>query len=355
MIKVKKEVLFESQRDGYSINRVPGVIHTLSGVAVLHCESRKGSGGDWDPMDIRMRRSCDGCKTWEEPRIVVDHQNFGTTINNFILIPDCNTGRVCALFCVDYARAFRMFSDDDCLTFSEPEDITNVFDGFRGEYDFKVIAIGPGHGIQLKRGRMIAPIWVSPGTSPGGHRPNRCGAIYSDDGGENWIAGELVPDTLPCCNESEAVELSDGQVMMIIRTYDLGDGVSDVDHCYKAKSYSPDGAGGWSEPLLDKELPDPICFSSVCRLDDDTLVFSNCACHEVEITNWARDRKNLTVKVSRDEGNSWTELLVLEPEIAGYSDLCVIDDGHVLCVYEKGMYGENMCKNSSLIVASFRI
>jgi sialidase-1 len=301
-----------------------------------------------------MRRSLDGGVTWEPARVVVDHSAFGRTIHNFVLIPDRRRKRVCALFCADYARAYCMFSRDDGVTFTLPEEITSVFDSFRDEYAFKVIAIGPGHGIQLHSERLLAPIWISPGTGAGGHRPNRCGTIYSDDGGETWRAGELVPDNLPNCNEAEAVELHDQRVMLNIRHSDLGRGIPPVETCYRAVSVSPDGATDWSEPMMDEALPDPVCFASVCRHPDGAILFSNCASHEAELATWARDRKNLTVRLSRDEGMTWRASRVIEPGVAGYSDLAVLPSGESLCLYEDGMH-DRMADTVRLTLARFSV
>ncbi len=68
-------------------------------------------------------------------------------------------------------RCFYIRSDDDGLTFTKPVEITATFDQFRPEYDWKVLATGPAHGIQLKSGRLLVPVWLSPGTGGHAHRP----------------------------------------------------------------------------------------------------------------------------------------------------------------------------------------
>nr|WP_201723955.1 sialidase family protein [Rhodopirellula sp. SM50] len=59
-----------------------------------------------------------------------------------------------------------LFSDDDGVTFSEPTDITAAFEPFRKDYDWHVLATGPGHGIQLRNGRLLVPVWLSTATKP---------------------------------------------------------------------------------------------------------------------------------------------------------------------------------------------
>jgi sialidase-1 len=45
-------------------------------------------------------------------------------------------------------------------------------------------------------------------------------------------------------------------------------------------------------------------------------------------------RENLCIKLSHDDGKSWTVNKVLDGGKAAYSDLAVLPEGTVLCLYE---------------------
>ncbi len=45
-------------------------------------------------------------------------------------------------------------------------------------------------------------------------------------------------------------------------------------------------------------------------------------------------RQNLSIKLSRDDGKTWPISKVLEPGPSAYSDLAVLPDGEILCLYE---------------------
>lgn len=45
-------------------------------------------------------------------------------------------------------------------------------------------------------------------------------------------------------------------------------------------------------------------------------------------------RENLTIQLSRDDGKTWPVSRTLDPGRAAYSDLAVLADGTVLCLYE---------------------
>jgi len=66
-----------------------------------------------------------------------------------------------------------------------------------------------------------------------------------------------------------------------------------------------------------------------------------------------RDRKNLTVQLSEDDGHTWTAKRVIEAGWSGYSDLTVLPNGTILCFYEAGAQGGNAFRTASLQVAAF--
>ena len=65
-----------------------------------------------------------------------------------------------------------------------------------------------------------------------------------------------------------------------------------------------------------------------------------------------RDRRNVSIKLSYDEGKTWAANRTLEPGFSGYSDLAVLPDGAVLCFYERGgTDGKSIYRTSLLTVA----
>ena len=359
---VEKVHLFEENTDGFVSYRIPGVVVTAKGTVLVFCEARKYSGLDWGEIELHQRRSTDGGRTFSPARQVAHlgprlprnpanaEQPPGKvigdlgqqTVNNPVAIAD-RDGTVHFIYCVEYMRTFYVRSTDDGLTWSPPVDITAAADRFRPEWPWRVIATGPCHGIQLRNGRLVVPVWLAKAEG-GAHGKAVVATIFSDDRGATWQRGEIaVPNTAttPGMSESTVAQLSDGRVMLVARNH--------APAHRKVVVFSRDGATGWSRPEFAEALPEPICQASLLSYADPTapgktrLLFSGPESLERadgKATPGARrDRQNLSVKLSHDDGRSWVATRTLEPGPSAYSDLAVLPDGTILCFYESGRPG----------------
>lgn len=361
---LEKVNLFEARTGGYWTYRVPGIVCTPRGVILVSTEARRGTGGDWDDNEVLLRRSVDNGVTWEPPRCVADQRQYGPgPVGNFVMIADRSDGTVHALYSHSNRRFFAMRSTDDGATFSEPVEITQTLLAFRDRYPWQVLALGPGHGLQLDNGRLVVPLWMSDGSGTEfgsgklGHRPSEVACIYSDDHGQSWHCGDTVIRTderFLNPSETVAVQLSDGRVLFNIR--------SEGKENRRLISISDDGAHNWSDPVFDEALLEPVCMGSILKLDARSpqgvnyILFANPDNLENDLTapgrHLAHDRKRLTVKLSPDDCQTWPVSRVLEAGPSAYSDLAVTPDGTILCVYENGMV-ERMTDTRYITVARF--
>ena len=356
---IEKQDLFTTGEDpAYNIYHIPGIVVTAKGSVLAWCEARKRPAGvsDWDDIRILLRRSTDDGKSWSAPKSIANVEGpkqknpfalkmknvdpNDVTYNNPVLIAD-RDGTVHMLFCLEYMRVFYQRSTDDGLTFTTPVEITATFDAFTKDYGWKVLATGPNHSIQLRNGRLIVPVWLSTGTGGNAHRPSVTATIFSDDAGKTWQAGNIaVPDTAAWINPNEtvAIELNDGRVMLNVRNESKAH--------RRLVTTSPDGATGWSTPRFDDALLEPICMGGIVRYrhgGQNLILFSNP--HNLDKEKGqpepgkSRDRKNVSVKISRDEGQTWSVHKSIEPGPSMYSDIAVTRAGTILCFY--GRSGDN--------------
>jgi len=335
---VDKKDLFTVGDLNYNLFHIPGVAVTAKGTVLAWCEARRNAGHDWDDIDILLRRSTDEGDTWSEPEKIVHVDGPITknpfalrlkrtdpktvTYNNPVLIPD-RDGTIHMVFCLEYMRCFYQRSNDDGVSWTKPVEVTHVFEAFRKDYDWKVLATGPNHSIQLRNGRLLVPVWLSTGTGGNAHRPSVTATIYSDDAGKTWHASEIA---VPCTdefvnpNETVAIQLNDGRVMLNVRN--------------ESKAHrriivtSPDGSSDWSDPVFNEDLIEPICMGAMVRHKHDghdLLLFSN--------PNSLRQRRDVGIRVSADEGETWTLAKTVERGWSAYSDINVTQSGRILLFY----------------------
>lgn len=363
--------LFESGQGGYAFYRIPGLVVTAQGTVLAYCEARHEGRSDWESIDLLLRRSTDGGRTWSAPQKIADvpgpktrnpvalaQKNISPsdlTYSNPVAIAT-RAGPVHFFFCLEFNRCFHTVSTDDGATFSSPVEITKAFETFRSDCDWKVITVGPAHGLELKSGRLVLPVGLSTGTASGGFLPSEVATLVSDDRGQTWQRGAIaVPNTPEWINPNVPVlaELGDGRVMLNVRTAAKAQ--------RRLVTISPDGATHWSAPRFDPALREPICEASLLHVADKNnpahglLVFANpdnlTRSEGPETPGTSRDRKNLSLKLSYDDGATWPVNRGLEPGPSGYSDLAALPDGTILCVYERGALGGNLHKPTHLSVA----
>jgi sialidase-1 len=319
--------LFTARQGGYRCYRIPGLVVSTSGTVLALCEARRHSCKDDDDIDILLRRSFDGGRSWDDPVVVISDGD--RTCGNLCPVVDRASGAIILPFSKDNQQVFVTRSEDDGETWSEPEEISNAVKA----PDYAYVGPGPGHGIQLKSGRLLIPCWADIGTGPATWRPNAMGgpqlsyAFFSDDGGKSWERGEEMERG--ASDECEAVELNDGTIYMNMRS-------GGEKYC-RSSARSSDGGKSWSAVEFHPELPDPSCQGSIVRLDAERVLLAHATNTEV--------RTHLTIRMSRDECGSWPSAKVLYEGIGAYSDLAVVG-GNILCFYEKD-------RHERMVVARF--
>ncbi len=134
-------------------------------------------------------------------------------------------------------------------------------------------------------------------------------------------------------NESIAAALANDKVLLMSRNVSAPN--------RKLLTTSDDGATGWSPAEFHPQLREPICMASLISAPGTpgTLIYSGPDTEAVDAAGKPKPktggpRKNLTIKISRDDGKTWSSGRTIEPGPSAYSDLALLSDGTLLCLYE---------------------
>lgn len=320
--------LYTAGTEGYNTFRIPSLLTTKAGTLLAFAEGRKNSASDTGDIDTVLKRSFDQGRTWQTLQVVCDAGP--DTCGNPTAVQDESTGRIWLFLTQNYgddaidkivngtSRGVRTiwstYSDDEGATWV-PQ--VNRFSEVQRP-DTRWDATGPGNGIQLKHGPAVGRLVI----------PAIGRNIQSDDHGATWYQSGWLPSVQ---NEATVVELSDGTLMR----NDRQNGNPEMKR--RAISTSTDQGATWSPYYLDPALLDPICEASIIRYMpvDNTagnrmLLFSNPAD--------AAARDNMTVRISNDDGQSWTMSKTVYKGPSAYSSLAVLPDGKVSLLFEGGEY-----------------
>jgi len=314
--------------DEVNTYRIPSVVCTSKGTVLVFCEARRDSSVDGSPTHLALKRSMGNAEAWRPPvtrgrspdgrskarnmtwlpvQILAETDGRSAYMNPVPII-DRTDGKIFLL--VDVHGQYQegrgggvllLESTDEGATWSKPRDL--------GEMVGRK-TMGPGVGIQMAGGRLVAPTYD--------------GVIYSDDHGKTWKSGGRSTPR----SETQVVELVDGSLMLNVRGAP-----------FRSVCISADGGDSWGEPYQDKTLTDSElfggCQASLLRYtrrsdghDRDRLLFSNPAD--------LKGRMSMTVRMSYDEGKTWPVSKVIKKGAGAYSCLTVFPDGTIGTIYETG-------------------
>ena len=332
--------VFASGQDGYHTYRIPAIETAPDGSLLVFTEARKYNSHDpgthGNDIDLVYKRSTDGGTTWSEMRVLDDPGERWASCNPVTLL-DRATGRVwlfhnrtkpdrsssSARVGTDDSQAWARYSQDNGVTWSEPMDLTAIA---RDVELWGSAFFGPGGAVQNSKGRLIVPVSQTTGKGDGDERSTPTAwtafAIYSDDHGKTWTRGQLAS---PTTSENQLVELADGSLLMDARQ-DEGS--------TRWIFLSSDGGETWSPPRTGQVVP-PIAsaierYSLASAGDDRNRIL------------WTGPkgpgRQTLVLRLSYDEGESFTNERIISEEKAAYSDLTLLSDRSIGVIWERGGY-----------------
>ena len=358
MAQTQSVPVFVSGTEGHKSYRIPAITALPNGELLAFCEGRVNGSGDFGDINIVMKRSRDNGKTWSALQYVAEFDTLQA--GNPAPVVDLTDplyprGRLFLFYNTGndhegevrkgkgYKQVWYKTSSNAGHTWSDPVDITTqvhrplqpqVNPAYNFSEDWRTYANTPGHAMQFQsgkyRGRIIIAANHSAGPPQNHSTDYDAHGFYSDDHGKTFRLGASI--RVPGSNESMAVELGDGRLMMNSRNQ-KGD--------IKARivSISNDGGTSWDTSYFDKNLPDPVCQGSIVGIGRKKSKAILAFCNAADTSR----RNNLMLRISFDDGKTWDKHYLIykrdEPgDNAAYSDIIPISNTDVGILYEKDNY-----------------
>lgn len=358
----KKPVhVFVSGQEGYKSYRIPEIISLPNGDLLAFAEGRKHGAADYGDVDIVMKRSTDKGKTWSALQDIVDYEtlqagNAAPVVD--LTDPKYPKGRIFLFYNTgnnhEYdvrmgkglREAWYKTSTDNGKTWSEAVNITTQVHrpkqpetnpAYNFPEDWRALANTPGHAMQFTTGKYKGRIFVASNHSSGDAKNDATDYVahgyFTDDHGKTFHLGNSI--SILGSNESTAAELGNGDLMMNSRN-------QKGDIRERIISISKDGGQTWEKSYFDKTLIDPVNEGSLLNIGTkngkNILAFSN--------TADTKQRNFLTLRISEDDGKTWTKNFLIEgnkeakDDVAAYSDLVKINKNTIGILYERDNYKE---------------
>ncbi|MGW0335021.1 exo-alpha-sialidase [Streptomyces sp. NPDC003011] len=338
----QQQVLFKASEDpGYACFRIPAIVRTVDGTLLAFAEGRVRDCGDAGDIDIVLKRSTDGGRTWGPLQVVND--GGGDTHGNPAPLVDRTTGRILLAETYNSGRAdgtcpmpcgrtpHLQYSDDDGLTWSTPRDLSPEIRPARWNAWY---ATGPVHGIQLVRGPHAGRLvfGVNTETWDGGRVTTQHAALVVSDDGDHWRIGATDSWPVPADgtfrqkpSELTLGERADGSLLVSGREQ------NGTDPGHRTQAVSLDGGDSFTTPFT--ALPDLYAPQVQCA----TLPLG-----ERLLLSCPGDpdrRRTMMIRSSYDGGTTWDSVdrgTVVTTDWSGYSDMAPVDDATVGLLYEGG-------------------
>lgn len=356
----QKVPVFVSGTEGHKSYRIPAIIGLPNGTLLAFCEGRVHGAGDFGDINIVMKQSSDGGKTWSSLQTIVDTDtlqagNPAPVVD--LTDPAYPNGRIFLFYNTGnnhegevrkghgLREVWYKASTDNGNTWSNPANITTqvhrpkqpqVNAAYNFSEDWRSYANTPGHAMQFPDGKFKGRIFVAANHSEGAPQQQFTDYVahgfYTDDHGKTFHLGATV--NYPGSNESTAADLSGDKLMMNSRN-------QKGDVRARIVSISSDGGATWDNTYVDQTLIDPVNEGSILNIGTkngkNIIAFCNAAD--------TQRRDNLTLRVSYDDGKTWSKSIVVDKSVEGnnsdftaYSDLVKLNGKAIGVLYERDGY-----------------
>lgn len=317
--------------------RIPALLALPDGSLLAVNDKRKYNETDLpEDIDIVARISHDKGRTWSEPITIIEGTGYKQGYGDAALVLTASGDVVCAFVGGnglwastqdDPQYSYICRSNDGGRTWSQPVDITRQLWGDEATHqpgrNYKASFFGSGNGLRLTRGAHAGRIMFVAAMCRKNANVLDNFVVYSDDEGRTWNVSDKA---FSSGDEAKLVELVDGRVLMSVRRTGA-----------RGYNISNDGGQSWGTQKYWTEINANACNGDIIRYSAvDNGGEKNILLHSIPNS---RNRENVSIFVSYDEGETWQDPVTLYAGPSVYSSLTILNDGTIGAYIEKNPSG----------------
>jgi len=357
-----KVPVFVSGKEGYASFRIPSIIQLPNKKIIAFAEGRVNGAGDFGHVNIVMKTSVDGGKSWSALKKIVrfgilQAGNAAPVVD--LLDPQCPQGKIFLFYNTGNVNegqlrqgkgireVWYISSIDNGDSWTAPVNITSqvhfpngTIDGrvYQNKEDWRTYANTPGHATQSLEGKYKGRIFIAANHSVGAPKSNFkdyfSHGYFTDDHGKSFKISNSLD--LVGSNEATAAFISNDRLILNARNQQGNTKT-------RITAYSNNGGEYFEKAFYENQLPDPICEGAILnvgkRKGQTILAFVN-----------ASDtlyRNNLCLHISKDEGMRWSKKIVIENtsekskmknDFTAYADIVKVGRRKIGVLYERDNY-----------------
>ncbi|ROL47570.1 Sialidase-3 [Anabarilius grahami] len=357
-----QEPVFTSKQVTY---RIPALIYISEDQTYLAFAEKRKTKEDIDADMLVMRRG-----SWKDDKNEVEWVS-GHQLLTSACLPNHRSMNPCPVYEKDSKTLFLFFvcvpngvseyeqirtnksqgrlcyvtSKDAGKTWSHTTDLTADVIGEQVK-DWAPLAVGPGHGVQMKSGRLIIPAYAYRYTGKPDCTSCCClsfccftpyaFALYSDDKGRTWKAGKQM-DVESCeCQMAEIIDDKGTSTLYCNARTRLG---------YRMEALSYNSGEVFDNVLTPNKLIETAkgCQGSVLSFVEQSSPLKTWLLYSHPSDPKMRVNLGLYLNKSPLDSSGWSEepLLILHHGPSAYSDLVEYEPGHFACLLECRKEHEN--------------
>ena len=328
--------IFKPTTDDCRYYRIPAMVLDKEGNIVVASDRRYSSNADLGnhKIDVSIRRSVDGGRTWSAQNLIAvgDGRNSATYGYGDPALVRTANGRIVCLMAAGkngYFSSMRNIgictSDDNGVTWTPVRELTtsNFTDAthnLTNQLGFWSIFTTSGKGLLKRDGTVMFTTNTLPSS---GTSTSNCVIISSTDEGEHWTLGPAT--AYAGGDESKLEEMNDGSLLISVRQSG-------------ARGFNTGNADGteWGTQWRNSQITANAC-------NADILYYSRSIDNERDIMlhtylKNTGSRQNLTLAMSIDQGQNWTDVMNIQPGGCAYSTMVRLTNGDLAILYEDESY-----------------